>query len=209
VCVMGAQAAVAWTATEALECSLWTGAGNAPCSAHGIGAVAIAPYFGYDVPPTGDLTALFTSINTSLAAVAAWEASYKAALAPFKLPFIAYEGGQGLVAISGGALETLYTAANRDPRMAAAYTTALNDWKTNGGQTYVAYADIAKPGNFGQYGALESLWDTVKPLASAPPKWQALQNFISTNKCWWSGCVGAIGSTSSATPAAPTNLAVK
>jgi hypothetical protein len=209
VCVMGAQAAVAWTATQALECSLWTGAGNAPCSSHGIGAVAIAPYFGYDVPAAPDLNTLFTSITASLVSVSGWEASYKAALAPFKLPFIAYEGGQGLVAIAGGAAEALYIAANRDPRMAAAYTTAFNDWKTNGGQTYVAYADISKPSNFGEWGALESLLDTVKPLSSAPPKWQAIQNFISTNQCWWAGCTGAIGTTSSATPAAPTNLTVK
>jgi len=209
VCVMGAQAAVAWTATQALECSLWTGAGNAPCSAHGIGAVAIAPYFGYGEAQAADLNTLFTNINTNLASVSAWEASYKAALAPFKLPYIAYEGGQSLVAISGGPAQALYIAANRDPRMAAAYATAFNDWKNNGGQTYVAYADIAKPSNFGEWGALESLWDTVKPLSSAPPKWQALQNFISTNTCWWSGCVGAIGTSSTATPAAPTNLTVK
>ncbi|OQW97570.1 MAG: hypothetical protein BWK73_54115, partial [Thiothrix lacustris] len=39
-CVLGAQAANAWTASTALDCPLWE---HKPCSAHGIDAITIAP----------------------------------------------------------------------------------------------------------------------------------------------------------------------
>src|ERR1700734_3882564 len=44
VCVLGAQAAWSFSATEALKCPYWTQ--GAPCSGHAINAVAIAPYLG-------------------------------------------------------------------------------------------------------------------------------------------------------------------
>jgi len=221
VCVMGAQAGNTWTATEALNCSLWTGAGNAPCLRHGIGAVAIAPYFAYVHAQTswlsaadGGLTSLFDAINGGdLQQASHTEEVFKPALAPYHLPLITYEGGQTLVSSQSndptGAIKSLYFAANRDPRMGAAYMTALNDWKSNGGQIYTVYADIARPGVFGEWGALESVWDTVTPLAKAPAKWQAIQNFITANPCWWPGCTGRIGSAATPIPPPRTNIPVK
>jgi hypothetical protein len=218
VCVMGAQAAWDLTATLALSCPMWAGAGHGPCASHGIDVVAIAPYFEVKGDPAwlsasdGGLSSLFAAINnTALPAISSWEAAYKKALAPYNLPFITYEGGQGLVGEptyqNGSPMVNLYTAANRDPRMGTAYTTMLNNWKANGGQTLVIYADISAPSKFGEWGALESFMDTVNPLSNAPPKWQALQSFISASHCWWPGCVGAIG-TATPTPMAPT-LTVK
>ena len=221
ICVMGAQAANPWTASEALNCSLWSDAGNAPCSKHGIGAVAIAPYFAYVHAQTswlsaadGGLTSLFDAINGGdLQQASHTEAVFKQALAPYHLPLIAYEGGQTLVSSQSndptGAIKRLYIAANRDPRMGAAYAAALNNWKSNGGQIYTLYADISRPGEFGEWGALESVWDTISPLAKAPAKWQAIQNFITANPCWWPGCTGTIGSTVPPTPAPRTNIPVK
>ena len=209
VCVLSAQAAQASTAISSLDCALWTGTGNAPCSAHHIDAVAIAPYFSQ--PPrqsapslaSGGVSALFAQVNgsstgvSSLQEVAGWEASYAKALAPYKLPFISYEGGQSLVGgpeyRNGSAVVNFYIAANRSPQMGGAYTTALDNWKSNGGQIYTIFADTYGPGMYGEWGALESFQDTVSPLASAPPKWQAIQNFIAKNPCWWAGCAGAIG----------------
>jgi hypothetical protein len=211
VCVMAAQAANPYTATTSLSCPLWTGAGNAPCSGHGIGAVAISPYLFVTPTPSwlsasdGGLSLLFTALDGSLSSVSAGEAAYKAALTPYKLPLIAYEGGQHLAGIPGYAagspMVNLFIAANRDSRMQNVYTTLLNNWKTNGGQIFVAYASISQPNQYGEWGALESFLDTVSPLASAPPKWQGIQNFISGTPCWWTGCVGTIGSPSTATPA--------
>jgi hypothetical protein len=99
----------------------------------------------------------------------------------------------------------LFAAANRDPRMGAAYTTYLNQWKANGGQLFMNFTDTGNYSQYGEWGALESFMQTTTPLTSAPPKWQALQNFISANACWWSGCTGTASGT---IPMPPINLQV-
>jgi hypothetical protein len=232
-CVLGAQAANSWTATEALSCPLWSGAGNAPCAAHHITDVAIAPYFGFSAPASWssnsqstNLNLLFQELNQGGVVPGGYaggelkqqsdsEAAYVTALAPFKLPLIAYEGGQTFVSFPNGVtngsnnwLTNLYIAANRDPRMGAAYTQALNNWKSNGGHVYLPYNDIGAPSQYGEWGALESFMDTVSPLSSAPAKWQAIQNFLSGNACWWSACVGSIGGSVPAVPKPPSNITV-
>jgi hypothetical protein len=219
ICVMGAQAGNPSTATTSLSCPLWTGAGNARCAGHGIGVVAISPYLfvtpdrSWTSASDGGLTQLFAALNNSLSAVSAGEAAYKAALAPYNIPYIAYEGGQSLTGIpgypAGSPIDNLYIAANRDPRMQTIYTTLFNDWKTNGGQLFTAFASIGAPGVFGSWGSLESALDTVNPLTSAPPKWQGIQNFISSTPCWWTGCAGTIGTASLAIPVPPTLTGVK
>jgi hypothetical protein len=208
VCVLGAQAANPDVAVQSLNCALWTGSGNAPCANHNVNAIAIAPYFADSNAKTTWATSadgghgqLFLGLGDDLAQAANWAASYKTALAPYNLPFIAYEGGQGLASFEPS-ISNLYIAANRDPRMEAAYTRALKDWKAQGGELYVIFADIYAPNKYGQWGALESFLDTVTPLSRAPPKWQAIQNFISGNPCWWSSCTGTIGPTAP-TPTAP------
>jgi hypothetical protein len=201
ICVTAAQAANPDTATTSLSCPLWK---NAPCAGHGIGGVAIAPYLFVTPTPSwpsasdGGLSLLFTALDESLSDVSKWEAKYKAALAPYKLPLIAYEGGQSLVPghADGPPMVDLFIAANRDPRMQSVYTTLLNNWKSNGGQMFVAFASISRPNQYGEWGALESFLDAVSPLTGAPPKWQGIQNFISSTPCWWPGCVGTIGSSS-------------
>ena len=66
VCVLGAQAAWSFSATEALKCPYWTQ--GAPCSGHAINAVAMAPYMGGAVPSAwtsqadGGLANLFQSL---------------------------------------------------------------------------------------------------------------------------------------------------
>jgi hypothetical protein len=209
VCVLGAQAGNSGTATQALDCPLWTGSGHAPCSNHNINAVGVAPYFADSnakrtwaaVIDTGSSPLFQQLIGNDLPEVLKGEVSYKAALAPYNLPFIAYEGGQSLVS-SVPAVMNQYIAANRDPRMGGAYTQALNDWKSSGGELYVLYSDISIPNQYGEFGALESFMDTVDPLNRAPVKWQAIQNFIAANPCWWPGCASTIAP-SAQVPTAP------
>jgi len=224
-CVLGAQAAVPSTATESLNCPLWTA--GAPCYKHHITDVAIAPYFSWGAMQTPSawnaldvaaaLNDIFNQITAggeisgataALAQVSGWEAAYKKALAPYGLPYIAYEGGQSLLGfpayMNGSAVVNEYIAANRDARMGTAYTTALNDWKANGGETYVLYDDVYFPGEYGEWGLLESFMDTVSPLTSAPPKWQATQSFITNNPCWWSGCARTVADA----PQAPSGFKV-
>ena len=217
--MLSAQAEVTNTAIQSLKCPLWRGAQHGPCADHHIDAVAIAPYFGYSIPeawtsqPDGGLASLFASMTTRndpsipdggwLAQASRFEASYRAALAPYKLELLGYEGGQSFVGhprhSDGSPLVNLYITANRDARMGAAYATALKDWRANGGHVWVMYADIYAPSQYGEWGALESFLDTVEPLTKAPPKWQAIQSFITSYPCWWPGCTGS--SASAAVPA--------
>jgi hypothetical protein len=226
-CVLAAQAANTWTATEALNCPLWSGA---PCSKHHITDVAIAPYFGWSPNQTptawnsmSQATVVndifselnsgggFLSLTSSLTGlqegpiqnVSDWEAAYQKALAPFGLPLITYEGGQTLIGNptynNGSTIVSAFIAANSDQRMATAYTTALNNWKSNNGHVYMIYNDIGGPSQYGEWGLLDSWLDTVAPLSAAPPKWQAVQNFIANNPCWWANCTGKVA----AVPMAP------
>jgi hypothetical protein len=87
--------------------------------------------------------------------------------------------------------------------MGTAYTTYYQQWKANGGQLLNVFAGITPYSQYGEWGALESVMQTTNPLSSAPPKWQAIQNFISGG-CWWTGCTGTLAKT----PEAPTNLTV-
>jgi hypothetical protein len=231
ICVMAAQAANPYTATESLKCPFWSA--GTPCAAHGIGAVAIAPYFGGSVPTAwtaqsdGGVSSLVASLTSQndpsipsggwLGQTSAWEKAYTPQIASYNLPLIAYEGGQTFQGFPNGVtssganapITNLYIAANRDARMGTAYTTYLQQWKANGGQLFMLWNDIGAYSQYGEWGALESIMQTTSPLTSAPPKWQAIQNFIANNACWWSNCAAAIGSTTVATPQAPTNLAVK
>lgn len=229
-CILAAQAANTWTATEALACPLWSGS---PCYKHHITDVAIAPYFGWvpqqtpadwnELSVSADVGDIFAALNGPSAVlnltssindrpegavqqVSDWEIAYKKALVAYNLPMVAYEGGQSLVGSpiykTGSTIVNAFIAANRSAEMAAAYTTALSDWKANGGRTYILYDDITTPSQYGEWGLLESFMDTVNPLSNAPPKWRAVQNFIAKNPCWWSGCVGE----TAAVPLAPSGL---
>lgn len=212
-CVLGAQVANTWTARQSLDCPLWSGA---PCYKHHVTDVAVAPYFGWSARHTpgswasmetpavlNDIFAEFnagssggliplTAAGGVVRQTSDWEAAYEKMLAPYHLPLIAYEGGQSIDGFptysNDSPIVKAYIEANRDPRMAAVYTHALQDWKANGGRLYVLYNDITSAGKYGEWGLLESFMDTVSPLSSAPPKWQAVQNFITDNPCWWSGC---------------------
>jgi hypothetical protein len=176
VCVLGAQAAWSFSATEALKCPYWTH--GAPCSGHAIAAVGVAPYFGGAVPsawtsqPNGGLANLFQSLYSqndptipaggSMAQQAAWVKDFISDLAPYKPPLLA-------------AVHVLQRCRSRE------HVRLL-------GRPRIDHADDV-------------------PLSSAPSKWQATQNVISENPCWWPSCVGAIGTGQSSTVSAvPTNL---
>jgi hypothetical protein len=240
VCVLGAQAAWSFSATEALKCPYWTQ--GAPCSGHAINAVAIAPYLGGAVPSAWTSQAdeglgnLFQSLNSQndpasgdetyfsrilrrwfrsgttvpaggfIAQDAAWEQEFITNLAPYKLPLLAYEGGQTFANGATEALDGLYMAANRDPRMGQAYTRYFQQWKNAGGQLFMYYNDVGVESKYGSWGVVESIMQSTTPLSGAPPKWQAIQTFISGNPCWWPSCSGTIGPGQATTvPAASTN----
>ncbi|MCQ4166340.1 hypothetical protein [Tahibacter harae] len=202
VCVLGAQAANAYTLTQAADCPLWT-AGR-PCSAHGFSAAAIAPYFGgYLGHPnhaatvqTWTPTQLFAEINGgglaggpaggSLTEVQGWITAHRAAAQQRSLQLVTYEGGQHLAGVLGNenndAITSLFTGANRDARMGTAYTQHLNFWKSAGGGLFMHFTASSGYGKFGSWGAVEYLDQT------GTPKHSALMQFIDDNPCWWADC---------------------
>lgn len=187
VCVIGSQAANSWTGDEALACPLWN---QAPCAAHGIDALAIAPYFGDYVgqeenfgealswsladlfaelsaggqltngPSGGAITQSFEWIDTNLQVASAHSVS-----------LVTYEGGQHLVGIGSAgdsqAITDLFTSANRDARMGSAYEQYLAGWEARGGGLFMHFTDITDYSRYGSWGALEVIGQTTSPKFEA------------------------------------------
>ena len=136
----------------------------------------------------GQVSTQVTKLVTQLAATA------KTAGFP-DLPVIAYEAGQDFIPFNpgNGVYEAplltdyinLYGAANLDPRMGTAYTEFLDTWRQNGAQLMMLFADVGEYGEYGEFGAVQSVMQPLSPLSATPPKWQAIQDFIANNPCWW------------------------
>jgi hypothetical protein len=189
---MGSQAANSWLSGQYLS---WENAWRKT------DALAIAPYFGgglggNSAVPGWSLDQLFQSLQTSeLPESLGWvqeatdllQASYPT------VQLIAYEGGQHLVGLGAlqdnPALNTLFDAANRDPRMGQLYTSYLNGWRQRGGRMFVHFVNVSRYSRFGRWGALE--YQDQDPATS--PKYQALMGFIAANPCWWPGCSASPG----------------
>ena len=168
--------------------------------AQNVDVFADAPYLffgtsGITPPDTFTLDQLFTEIFSGglisgdypgglIAQTLNQAAGDLATAQAYGLPLVAYEGGQSLIdsTYTDTALQTLYMAANRDPRMGTAYTTLFNGWKALGGTLFIHLTDIGAYSKFGYWGALENV------LQTSSPKYDALMNFISANPCWWSNC---------------------
>ena len=158
-------------------------------------AFATAPYFGYPVPDTFTLDQLFTEMNSGGLVSGGYPggmikqtldqaaSDYSVAQAA-GLPLVAYEGGQTFVDYSHSdtALQNLYAAANRDPRMGTAYTTFFNGWKNLGGTLFINFTDVSAYNQWGYWGVLENVMET------SSSRYDALLNFISNNPCWWNNC---------------------
>jgi PA14 domain len=202
-CVVAAQSANTWTASAALDCSLWT-AGR-PCQAHGLDALAIAPYFGHYLgnPSTeaevaawtdtvdGGLGKLFAELTAggqisggpaggALAQSRQWMQQYADLAKSRTLRLLAYEGGQHLVGVGNAAnnpqLTSLFVSANRDPRMGDIYRQYLNHWRDiTGGDLFVNFSTMGQYGRYGSWGALENMTQI------STPKYDALIKHIKAN----------------------------
>lgn len=106
----------------------------------------------------------------------------------FGVDLIAYEGGQHLVDWKNRditeAPTKYYIEANRDPRMATAYTDLLNSWKESGGSIFILFSAPRTYQWFGSWGTKEYL---NQPLTETP-KHRGILNFITNNQCWWAEC---------------------
>lgn len=121
----------------------------------------------------------------ALALSKTWMVANKAVADSYGLPLWAYEGGQHLVLPSGdsdAALQSLLVAANRDPRMGAAYDRMMADWKSVGGQTFAYYSHVGKPAASGMWGLKETMSDNTNA------KWLSALRMRNDKSCNWSGC---------------------
>ena len=143
-------------------------------------ALAIAPYFGHDVIETG-LEGIFKALAADIDRSGAVIKEHKALADKARVQLIAYEGGQHMVGLDDEARTQAFLAANRDPRMKAAYASALRAWKDAGGGLFVHYFDTGMPGKFGSWGAR----DRVDQPRSAAPKLDALLTFAEATPAWW------------------------
>jgi hypothetical protein len=187
VAVLGAHAANAWTATRGLDYL------KGRFGATGIDAVAIAPYFSVMPSPAEartysamTLDGFFNRVRAEvLPASAAMTVNYRKLANRYGVRLIAYEGGQHMVGLGGAqndaALNTLFDAFNRDPRIKPLYLDYLAGWKRAGGELFVHFNDVSRYTKWGRWGALEYI---AQPRAAAP-KFDAIQTFMEQNPVWW------------------------
>ena len=106
----------------------------------------------------------------------------------FGVDLIAYEGGQHLVDWKSRNTNShptkLMIAANKDWRMAKAYTDFMRGWKANGGKLFVNFSAPRTYQWFGSWGTKEYI---SQPISQAP-KHRSLMQFARKNPCWWKSC---------------------
>jgi hypothetical protein len=128
------------------------------------------------------------------------------------LPRAVYEGGSSNTdyVSNGSAWASMMTTAHRDARTQYLYYDPTHQLSASGTGYFPAmsavgintiniFSDVNTVGAGGDYGALESVMQTIAPLTSAPPKYQGIMNFVNGNST----------TKSPATPMAPTNLTIK
>lgn len=151
-------------------------------------ALAIAPYFGYEISreivARGEVDSISVDevIDRCDAAMESTTAVQTAAAKRMAdrhdMALIAYEGGQHLVGLGGNendhVLMDKLVAANRSPRMRDIYRRMFDAWYGNGGGLFTAFIYIAQPSKWDAFGLLES---QDQPTARAP-KFQAVLDRI-------------------------------
>ncbi len=141
-----------------------------------LSGIGIAPYVDLDnaVDQTGlTMDGLFASMNQFIAnELTPWVQSHAALARQYKLPLLAYEGGQSLMAFNpavGGNINVdLKTAAQNDPRMGDLYRSINALWRQNGGGLFDYFTMYSAYDNSGYWGLLPSA------NAASSPKWDAV-----------------------------------
>ena len=110
----------------------------------------------------------------------------------FGVDMIAYEGGQHFVDWKSRNVNShptkLMIAANRNWRMAKAYSDFMRGWKNNGGKLFVNFSAPRTYQWFGSWGTKEYI---TQPISEAP-KHRAILQFSRSNPCWWPSCSSPI-----------------
>jgi hypothetical protein len=140
-------------------------------------ALATAPYFGLPSGYTGQSVddILNTILPQSITDTIGFAAQNKAVAQKYGLRYITYEAGQG-VEIPNNV--SVLTQIERDPRMYDLYTTYLNGWKSQIGDT-ITLLNLTGMLSMGSgWGMVEYAGEPVS--LSATPKMQAVKQFLGT-----------------------------
>lgn len=182
--ILPAQSANPWTSTQVMDFE--------EAYKHA-DALAIAPYFGNALgdPKPQDQVARMTVdqvLDKCAQDIAEGNKTIaeQARLAEARsLSLVAYEAGQHLVGYGGAennkALEELFQAANRHPRMKALYLDYLNGWRASGGKLAAIFSSLGSWSKWGSWGLLEYHGQPVEEA----PKYQAVVEFLEQNPIWW------------------------
>ena len=175
--VLGSQSANPWVSEQLL---------TDPAVVRRADCLAIAPYFGHELGKKETAAevaglpddAFFARLDELVEEGAAKIAAHAELAKANGLELVAYEGGQHLVGRRGSendeALTARLIAANRHPRMAAAYRRHFRIWADNGGGLYCVFSSVTAPSKWGSWGLLEA--ETQDPADA--PKWTAVAELL-------------------------------
>ncbi|HEX8413403.1 MAG TPA: hypothetical protein VF637_05890 [Sphingomicrobium sp.] len=140
-----------------------------------IDALATAPYFGHSFfsganAAVSDIAKLFVSLEAQRVKTLMYANENKAAAAKYGKRFIAYEGGQHIIA--PGANAATDAAMQRSPLMYDMYKRFLADWKAQIGDTMTLYSATGSISQYGSWGMREY---AGQPLAETPKAKAALE----------------------------------
>ena len=149
-------------------------------------ALAVAPYFGSYLGTDSHLAEtlalslgeLFAELgNNAVPEAVDWMNAHAALAEEYGVELIAYEGGQHLVGVGENreieALQNLFAAANRDPRMGGLYASYLDSWRAATGGTFCHFTNCGQYTRWGYWGSMEYL---TQPVSEAP-KYAAIEDF--------------------------------
>jgi hypothetical protein len=142
----------------------------------GADALAIAPYFGGEVPQEivaeGSVSSITVEeivarMKESLPVAFAWMDENKIVADAHNLELINYEGGQHTVGTGGNEniqeLTDKLTAANRHPDLHEAYCEYFNYWYENFGGLFAHFSSHGNYSKWGSWGVKETLGDINNP----------------------------------------------
>ena len=167
--VLATQAANPWVSGQIVDYDV-----NGSPAGEQADALAIAPYFGMNVRPTGgdaenpsadmmqDWTAddvLAHLRDRALPASIEWIRGNKEQADRYGLALICYEAGQHAVGIQGGendeTITALFHAANRSEGMGELYDAYLSAWQEQGGGLMCLFSSVSTFGKWGSWGLAE------------------------------------------------------
>ena len=139
-----------------------------------VDAIAMAPYFGFDLfsspRDTADLDGLFRDLVPKVDAAINYMRQDKALADSYGLRLITYEAGQHL--IYSGPDKTVMARLARDPRMGDLYARYLAGWSREAGDLITLFTNIDPAGPSTDWGMVEYYG---QPLAQTP-KLRALRD---------------------------------